>query len=58
MECLHTYLLGPVKYLLQELMDRLSSAEKDIIEARIHSLHFSGIEGRINGGSIRRYCIG
>ena len=53
-ECLHTILLGPVKYLLALLMDRLGPAQKDEIEARINSLHFSGFDGKLHGKSICR----
>ena len=56
MECLHTILLGPVKYFLTELMERLSQEAKNDIEANVNSMNWSGIRGRINGGSICR-CI-
>ena len=46
--------LGPVKYLLVELMNKLSSNEKSEIEARIDSFNFSGFDERINGASICR----
>lgn len=54
-ECLHTILLGPVKYLLVNLMHRITTAEKSEIEARINSFNFSGFDKRVNGGSICRY---
>lgn len=57
-ECLHTILLGPVKYLLQLLMDRLNPREKDFIEARINSFEFSGFEAKLHGRSICRYSAG
>lgn len=53
-ESLHTILLGPTKYLLQRLMDRLPSQSKDEIEAKIDSLSFSGLDGKIKGSSICR----
>lgn len=56
MESLHTILLGPVKYFLNNLMDRLTSDEKDVVEAKIDSIKYSGIDGRINGKSICR-CV-
>lgn len=36
-------------------MERLSQDDKDTVEARINALTFSGLSGRINGGSICRY---
>ena len=51
-EALHTLLLGPVKYLLQELVERLTPAEKASIECRIDSFDLSGINGRISGSAI------
>lgn len=57
-ECLHTILLGPVKYLLQELMSRLTPREKDIIVAKMNSFNYSGMDNSINGNSICRYgCL-
>ena len=56
-ECLHTILLGPVKYLLQELMDRLTSQEKSIIIAKLNSLNFSAVTPRISGSSICKSVI-
>ena len=53
-ECLHTILLGPTKYFLKRLMDRLNPREKSEIEVKINSLDFSGIHGKINGSSICR----
>lgn len=37
-ECLHTILLGPYKYFLAELMERLQPKEKREIEARIAAI--------------------
>lgn len=54
-ETLHTILLGPVKYLLKELMDRLLPAEKSTIECRINAFNFSGLNGNVNGKAICRY---
>ena len=54
-ECLHTILLGPLKYLLTILMDRLSPDDKCTIEAKINSFSFSGFDERISGRSICRY---
>ena len=47
MECLHTILLGPVKYFLKELMDRLMPKDKDEIIARINYFDFSGFSMKI-----------
>lgn len=54
MECLPTILLGPVKYFLKELMDRLMPKDKDEIIARITAFDFSGFSMKINGSSICR----
>ena len=51
-ECLHTILLGPVKYLLEDLINRLSAREKEILRCRINSCNFSGIDEKVNGRSI------
>lgn len=54
MECLHTILLGPVKYFLKELMDRLMPSEKREIIAKINAFDFSGFSMKLNGSSICR----
>lgn len=55
MECLHTLLLGPYKYLLTSLMQRLSSAEKEGIEARLYSLDYSGMDYRLSYSIVRHF---
>ena len=57
MECLHTILLGPVKYFLTDLMDRLSPQQKRTIIAKINSFHYSGMESKISGTAICRYSV-
>ena len=47
METLHTILLGPYKYLLRSVMERLTKAQKEEIEARVSSLDFSGFETKL-----------
>ena len=42
METLHTILLGPYKYMLRSLMGRLTSAQKEEIQAKIKCFDFSG----------------
>ena len=53
-ECLHTILLGPTKYVLSNLLERLTSQEKADLEARINGFDFSGIDGRLNSGALCR----
>ena len=47
METLHTILLGPYKYLLRSMMERLTKVQKEEIEARVLSLDFSGFETKL-----------
>ena len=47
-ESLHTLLLGPVKYLLLELLERLTTAEKS---SRIDSFNFCGINESVSGSA-------
>ena len=51
-ECLHTILLGPVKYFLDKLLNRLNEDEKEVVRCKIDSFCFSGIDENINGRSI------
>ena len=53
MECLHTILLGPYKYLTAALMDRLSPQEKDLVMARIRAFIFSGFTVHLTGNICR-----
>ena len=55
MECLHTLLLGPYKYLFAELMEQLSSKQKDEISARVESFDFSSFDSRLRGSICRYY---
>ena len=55
MECLHTILLGPYKYLLRSLIGCLSSAQKDEIQARLSSFDFSGLEYKLSYNLVRHY---
>ena len=55
METLHTVLLGPYKYLLSSLMQHLSSAEKEQIEARLGSLDYSGMDYRLSYSIVRHF---
>ena len=57
MECLHTILLGPTKYIPSNLLERLTSQEKAELEARVNGFDFSGIDGRLNGGGICRQVV-
>ena len=56
-ECLHTVLLGPIKYLLNDLMNRLSVEEKRLVKCRIDSFNYSGFDDIISGKSIIKYVL-
>lgn len=54
MECLHTLLLGPYKYLFAELMDQMSPVQKNETSARVEVFDFSSFKSRLKS-SICRY---
>ena len=43
MECLHTLLLGPYKYLVKYIMSKLSPTAKDKIQAKLRAFPQSGL---------------
>ena len=47
-ECLHTILLGPYKYLTLELMSRLTAREKKEIKAKVVAFPMSGFEASLS----------
>lgn len=55
METLHTILLGPYKYLIRTLMARLTTAQKDDLQARLLSFDFSGLEYKLSYNLIRHF---
>ena len=55
MECLHTILLGPYKYLFAELMDEMSPVQKNQISARVEAFDFSSFKSQLKSSSICRY---
>ena len=55
MEVLHTILLGPYKYLLHSLMGRLTSTQKDHLQARLETFDFSGLKYKLSYNFIRHY---
>ena len=55
-ECLHTILLGPYKYMLRAVMDKLTSRQKDEVLVRISSFPFSGCKEKLQS-NICRYII-
>ena len=55
MEVLHTILLGPYKYLLRSLMGRLTSTQKDHLQARLNTFDFSGLKYKLSYNLIRHY---
>ena len=44
---LHTIILGPYKYMLRAVMDKLTSRQKDEVLARISSFPFSGFKEKL-----------
>ena len=47
-ETLHTILLGPYKYLLRQLMSRLTTKQRNEVQAVVSSFNFSGISVKIS----------
>ena len=47
-EALHTVLLGPYKYLLRQLMLRLTSKQRSEVQAVVSAFNFSGFSVKIN----------
>ena len=54
-ESLHTILLGPYKYFLAELMDKLEPNEKRKIEAKLASFPQSGLPYQIPPEAVCKY---
>ena len=52
METLHTILLGPYKYLLEELISKLNQKQKNEFRALVTSFQYSGFDVRITGNVI------
>ena len=48
MECLHTILLGPYKYLTASLMERLTPEQKQEVKAKITAFEFSGFDKKLS----------
>lgn len=55
METLHTILLGPYKYLLRSFIARLSSQQKDEVQAVLSSFNFSGIKVKLGSKLFKYY---
>ena len=55
METLHTILLGPYKYLLRMLMGRLTSVEKNHLQARLETFDFSSLQYKMSYNLIRHF---
>jgi hypothetical protein len=47
-DCLHSILLGPYKYLTAGAMERLSPRQKKEISAKLSAFNYSGIGGKIS----------
>ena len=54
-ECLHTILLGPIKYLFGELMERLTPDQKMKVAARINSFPTSGFTIHLSGSMTKHH---
>ena len=54
-ETLHTVLLGPYKYLLRSLMGRLSTKQKNEIQARVTNFDFCGIDYKLTYNLCRHF---
>ena len=56
-ECLHTILLGPYKYmyLIASLMDRLTSREKQEVKAKIAAFDFAGFDKQLSTSLCQHY---
>ena len=55
MECLHTILLGPYKYLMNDLMDQLSPAQKKQFAARVGEFNTSGFASKLSTNICKHY---
>lgn len=55
METLHTVLLGPYKYLLRALMSRLTTAQKDDLQAHLVTFDFSGLNYKLSYNLTRHF---
>ena len=56
-ECLHTILLGPYKYLLNDLMNQLSPAQKKEFAARVSEFNTSGLPAKLSKSICRYYKL-
>ena len=54
-ETLHTILLGPYKYLLRSLLGRLTTAQKDDLQARLLTFDFSGLDYKMSYNLTRHF---
>ena len=54
-ETLHTVLLGPYKYLLRSLMGRLSTKQKNEIQARVTNFDLCGIDYKLTYNLCRHF---
>ena len=54
-ECLHTILLGPYKYLLKCTIPTLSSQQKEEVLTRVKAFNYSGFDCRVIGNVIRHH---
>ena len=52
-ECLHTILLGPYKYMLCQVMENLSLVQKNEIISRLRSFPYSGFQQMLTSNVCR-----
>ncbi|XP_064407340.1 uncharacterized protein LOC135352102 isoform X2 [Halichondria panicea] len=55
-ECLHTILLGPVKYLLKRFIAGLKKEQKAEVLAIVQQFNYSGFDVRLYGNIIKHHC--
>ena len=57
-ECLHTILLGPVKYLFGDLMEHITPNQKKEVAARIQSFPKSGFKTHLSSSIVNNHKSG
>ena len=54
-ECLHTLLLGPFKYMTEQLMTRLTASQKREVKAKLRGFDFSPFPCSLSPGVCNHY---
>ena len=55
METLHTILLGPYKYLLRQIMSKLSETQKTRLQALVYAFNYSGMDCKLDYKIVKHY---